>query len=59
MYTLACQDAGMDCDYVAKGQTMDETIKTGMEHVKKAHPEKMRIMEKMPREEMMNMIKEE
>lgn len=58
MYSLACCDAGFDCGFVAKGQTKDEVMKMGMEHVKKVHPEKAEEMEKMPREEAMAIIKE-
>lgn len=58
MYNLACRDAGLDCNYMAKGQTREEAMKMGMEHVKKAHPEKVAEMEKMPKEEVMALIKE-
>jgi predicted small metal-binding protein len=36
-YTLACRDAGLDCNYVAKGKTKDELMKNVAEHGKKVH----------------------
>ena len=36
-YTLACKDAGVDCDYVARGETEDELLKNGIKHVKEVH----------------------
>ena len=36
-YTLACKDAGVDCPYVARGETEDELLKDGIQHVKEAH----------------------
>ena len=59
MYSLACRDAGLDCNYVAKGQDTDEVMKMAMDHVSKAHPEKVEEMEKMPKEKAMAMVKEE
>jgi predicted small metal-binding protein len=37
MLTLACRDAGVDCDYVAKGETEEELWKDGTEHVVRDH----------------------
>ncbi len=36
-YTLACKDAGVDCDYVARGETEEELLQVGIKHVKEAH----------------------
>ena len=36
-YTIACQDAGVDCPYVARGNTEDEVLQDGIKHVKEAH----------------------
>ncbi|MSQ09667.1 MAG: DUF1059 domain-containing protein [Dehalococcoidia bacterium] len=37
-FELACEDLGMaDCDFVAKGQTMDELMASGAAHGKSAH----------------------
>jgi predicted small metal-binding protein len=32
-----CRDAGMNCDYVAKGMTNDEVMKKAGEHAEKVH----------------------
>ncbi|MFH1646216.1 MAG: DUF1059 domain-containing protein [Chloroflexota bacterium] len=36
-YTLACRDAGVDCDFVARGETEEEVLAEGIKHVKKVH----------------------
>ena len=36
-YTLACKDAGVDCPYVARGETEEELLQDGIKHVKEAH----------------------
>ena len=36
-YTIACQDAGITCPYVAQGETEEEVLKQGAEHVIKDH----------------------
>ena len=36
-YTLACKDAGVDCPYVAQGETEEEVLQEGVEHVKAVH----------------------
>ena len=36
-YTLACRDAGVDCPYVARGETEEEVLKEGIKHVKETH----------------------
>lgn len=36
-YTLSCKDAGMDCPFVAHGNTEEEVIKEATAHVKSAH----------------------
>ncbi len=35
--TLRCRDVGMDCDFVARGNTEDEILKKAAEHAKAAH----------------------
>ena len=37
MKTVTCREAGFDCDYVVEGQTDDEVIKRGVEHLVKDH----------------------
>ena len=36
-YTLACRDAGVDCDFVARGETKEQVLAEGIKHVKKVH----------------------
>jgi predicted small metal-binding protein len=37
MKTLACKDAGVKCDFVAKGKTDEEVLTKVAEHGKKVH----------------------
>jgi predicted small metal-binding protein len=37
MKSISCREAGFDCDYVVKGETEEEVMKNGAEHVQKAH----------------------
>lgn len=36
-YTLACRDAGVDCPYVARGETEEEVLQDATKHVKEVH----------------------
>lgn len=36
-YVIACRDAGVDCDYVARGETEEEVLASGAAHVKEVH----------------------
>ncbi len=36
-HTLACRDAGVDCPYVARGETEEEVLAEGAKHVKAVH----------------------
>ena len=36
-YTLACRDAGVDCPYVARGDTMEALLEDATKHVKEVH----------------------
>ena len=36
-YTLACRDSGVDCPYVAQGETEEEMLKDAFKHVKEIH----------------------
>ena len=36
-YTLACRDSGVDCDFVARGETEEEVLANGTAHVKEVH----------------------
>ena len=37
MKTLSCKDVGVDCDYQARGKTVNEVLKKATEHAKKDH----------------------
>ena len=36
-YTLACRDAGVACDFVARGETEEQVLAEGVKHVKGVH----------------------
>jgi len=36
-YTLACKDTGVDCPYVARGETTEELWKDAGKHVKEVY----------------------
>ncbi len=36
-FTLACKDAGVDCPYIARGETMDEVFADAAKHGKDIH----------------------
>ena len=36
-YTLSCKDTGVDCPYVARGETEEEMLQDGIKHVKEVH----------------------
>jgi len=37
MKTLSCREAGFDCDYVVKGETEEDIMRSGEEHAINAH----------------------
>jgi predicted small metal-binding protein len=37
MKTVTCREAGFDCDYVVEGESEDEVMKRGVEHLVKDH----------------------
>ena len=41
MRDFHCSDAGMKCDFVAKGNTDDEVLKQAGQHAQQAHGMKM------------------
>ena len=51
MKTMTCRDMGGPCDAKISGKTPKEMINNGMEHVKKAHPEMMKDMDTMSKDE--------
>jgi predicted small metal-binding protein len=57
MKTLACKDMGVECDFVAKAETTEETMKMATEHAMTTHKDKMDEMAKMmPADEMNAMM---
>lgn len=36
-YSLACRDSGVDCPYVAQGETIYEVLEDAGKHVKAVH----------------------
>jgi predicted small metal-binding protein len=34
---FSCRETGLDCDYIIKGETREEMLKIGAEHVINAH----------------------
>jgi predicted small metal-binding protein len=36
-YTLACRDSGVDCPYVARGETEEEMLQDASKHVTEVH----------------------
>ena len=37
MKVLSCRELGMDCDFVARGETEEEILMQGAEHGRTAH----------------------
>lgn len=35
--SLSCKDVGMDCDFKASGETMEELMQAATAHAKEAH----------------------
>lgn len=35
--SLSCKDVGMDCDFKASGETMEELMQAAAAHAKEAH----------------------
>ncbi len=57
MYKLACKDLGApECDYIAQGETQEETLNQMKMHAMQAHPEKMEEMKDMPEEDVNKMM---
>ena len=44
MYSVSCREVGLDCDYISKGESADETMKNALQHFWEIHaikPEEM------------------
>jgi predicted small metal-binding protein len=37
MKTINCREAGFECDYIVKGQSEEEVMKNGADHVTREH----------------------
>jgi predicted small metal-binding protein len=37
MFVLACRETGLDCDFVIKGDTKEEFLRNGADHVINQH----------------------
>jgi len=37
MKTISCREAGFECDYIAKGESEEEVLENGVNHVIKEH----------------------
>jgi predicted small metal-binding protein len=37
MLALLCRETGLDCDYIIKGETEEEILKYGAEHIIQVH----------------------
>ena len=53
---IHCGDMGCGCDFVVRGETMQEVLKMGMEHGKEVHgisdtPEMVELIEALVRDE--------
>lgn len=54
MKTIACKDAGMDCDFIATGTTDEEVMGKAMEHLESVHSDKLADMAKTMTPEQIN-----
>jgi hypothetical protein len=51
MKKMTCKQMGGMCDEVVMGNTPEEMIAHGMEHLKLAHPEMVASIEAMPKDD--------
>lgn len=51
MKTITCRAMGGMCDESVSGNTPEELIGAGMEHLKVAHPEMAKDIESMPKDD--------
>jgi predicted small metal-binding protein len=54
---ISCRDAGVDCDFVARGETEEELFRNAFEHGRKFHG--MKEIPKDLQEKMRTLIREE
>ena len=54
---LSCREMGVECDFVARGETVEEILEKALEHGKKVHgmteisPDKLAMARSLIREE--------
>ena len=48
MKTFACKDLGMDCSFVATGETVEEVKNKAMAHAQKVHADVLKQMTATP-----------
>ncbi len=54
---LSCREMGVECDFIARGKTVEEVLRKAVEHGKKVHgmteipPDKMEKARSLIREE--------
>ena len=56
MKELRCRDAGVDCDFVARGETEKEVVRQAEEHARRDH--KMQVIPKEMEEKMRSLIRD-
>jgi predicted small metal-binding protein len=54
---ISCKDAGVDCDFVARGETEEELFRNALEHGRNFHG--MKEIPKDLQEKMRKLIREE
>lgn len=57
MKTINCRDAGIQCDFVARGQTDEEVMRVAAEHSRQKHG--MTTLTPELRQKMRSLIREE
>jgi predicted small metal-binding protein len=53
MKMLSCKNMGVECDFVAKGETAEEVKAKAMEHAKMEHADMLKDMTEDQKKEMM------
>jgi predicted small metal-binding protein len=60
VYTLVCRDTGVDCDFVAKGDTKEELMQIAGKHGKEVHAyTDAQLQDPQMMEKMNSLVKEE
>ena len=60
VYSLACRDTGVDCDFVAKGDTKEKLMQAAGKHAKEVHAyTDAQLQDPKMMEKMNSLVKEE